>query len=39
MIGAWENGKYDAPIVEEQFGADKLDRTILTLPQVSSLVK
>ncbi|MDO4796559.1 MAG: hypothetical protein Q4A01_00900 [Coriobacteriales bacterium] len=37
ILAAWDEEGYDAPTVEERFGADVPDRTTLTLPLVASL--
>ena len=34
ILAAWDGAGYDAPTVEERFGADVPDRTTLTLPLV-----
>lgn len=36
ILAAWDRAGYDAPVVEEQFGADVPDRTTLTLPLVEA---
>ena len=36
IFEAWKKEKLEAPTVEEQFGADKPDRTIINLPLKSA---